>query len=114
MKSSLLIVGLIGIVLGGGGAVYYWMNYDPSMSDALDAKENPEGVKQYDPANSRNKLMESLEEQNAWQNYWNQFAPKTGQPAVDFELKDIEGKETFRLSDYKGKKPVALIFGSFT
>ncbi len=38
-----------------------------------------------------------------------------GDPAFDFELPrlDVDG-ETVRLSDYAGRRPVALIFGSYT
>ena len=41
-------------------------------------------------------------------------APKLGDVAPDFTLHDITGTEAVSLSDYRGKKPVALIFGSFT
>lgn len=41
-------------------------------------------------------------------------APQTGDEAPDFELKDVNGENSVRLSDYQGRKPVALIFGSFT
>ncbi|MBW2622185.1 MAG: redoxin domain-containing protein [Deltaproteobacteria bacterium] len=41
-------------------------------------------------------------------------APKAGDAAPDFELKDVHGENSTRLSDFKGQKPVALIFGSFT
>ena len=37
-----------------------------------------------------------------------------GQKAPDFTLKSLDGKKTIRLSDYKGKKPVVLVFGSYT
>jgi hypothetical protein len=40
--------------------------------------------------------------------------PKVGQPAPLFELKTADGKETIRLADYRGKRPVVLIFGSFS
>src|SRR5262249_10039373 len=40
--------------------------------------------------------------------------PKLNAPAPNFTLKSPDGKTTITLSDYKGKKPVALIFGSFT
>ncbi len=39
---------------------------------------------------------------------------KTGDPAPDFVLPTLKGKETVRLSDFQGKKPVVLIFGSYT
>jgi peroxiredoxin len=41
-------------------------------------------------------------------------APQAGDIAPDFTLYDIEGKESVTLSDFRGKKPVALVFGSFT
>lgn len=42
------------------------------------------------------------------------FAPKKGDVAPDFTLSDITGTESITLSDFRGKKPVALIFGSYT
>ena len=49
-------------------------------------------------------------------------APKVGQDAPDFELqrvmvskKDTKKKpKTLKLSSFEGKKPVVLVFGSFT
>jgi hypothetical protein len=41
-------------------------------------------------------------------------APRTGDMAPDFTLYDIEGKDSVTLSKFRGKKPVALVFGSFT
>jgi hypothetical protein len=40
--------------------------------------------------------------------------PRLGQRAPDFALKTFDGKRTFRLSEFRGKRPVVLIFGSFT
>jgi hypothetical protein len=40
--------------------------------------------------------------------------PKVGQKAPNFTLKTHDGKQDITLSDYQGKKPVVLIFGSFT
>jgi len=40
--------------------------------------------------------------------------PAVGEVAPDFTLKSLDGKTTHTLSSYKGKKPVALIFGSYT
>lgn len=50
----------------------------------------------------------------AWQEEYEPLAPKAGDTAPDFELSDVNGENTIRLSDFRGKKPVALIFGSFT
>ena len=41
-------------------------------------------------------------------------APRAGDMAPDFTLFDIEGKNSVTLSDFRGEKPVALVFGSFT
>jgi hypothetical protein len=40
--------------------------------------------------------------------------PKVGQMAPDFELPDHQRERRLRLSQYRDKKPVVLIFGSFT
>jgi Ca2+-binding EF-hand superfamily protein len=40
--------------------------------------------------------------------------PRPGQTAPDFTLPTPDGKKPITLSDYRGKKPVVLIFGSFT
>jgi len=37
-----------------------------------------------------------------------------GDDAVDFELPRLDGGGTIRLSTFKGVKPVALVFGSYT
>ncbi|MBT3311939.1 MAG: redoxin domain-containing protein [Desulfobacterales bacterium] len=52
--------------------------------------------------------------ERAWQKKYNRLAPVKGDLAPDFELFDIEGKESVRLSDFQGDKPVVLIFGSYT
>jgi peroxiredoxin len=41
-------------------------------------------------------------------------APKVSDLAPDFTLFDISGTESVTLSDFRGKKPVALVFGSYT
>ena len=41
-------------------------------------------------------------------------APRAGDLAPDFTLYDIEGQDSVTLSDFRGEKPVALVFGSFT
>jgi hypothetical protein len=41
-------------------------------------------------------------------------APRTGDLAPDFTLTDSSGTGTITLSNFRGVKPVALIFGSFT
>ena len=53
-------------------------------------------------------------EYRAWQKKYNPLAPKAGDEAPNFELRDANGENPVRLSDFRGKKPVVLIFGSFT
>jgi peroxiredoxin len=58
--------------------------------------------------------IKNRQEANNWQKRFNAQAPKIGDIAPDFELYDIAGENQIRLSQYRGKQPVALIFGSFT
>ncbi|NOQ40414.1 MAG: redoxin domain-containing protein [Anaerolineales bacterium] len=58
--------------------------------------------------------IQNRQQATAWQKRHNKLAPRVGDPAPDFTLSDIRGENTIRLSDFRGKKPVALIFGSFT
>ena len=37
-----------------------------------------------------------------------------GEVAPDFALKSLDGKAETKLSDFRGKKPVVLFFGSYT
>jgi hypothetical protein len=39
---------------------------------------------------------------------------KAGDEAPDFSLETYDNGARVRLSDFKGKKPVALVFGSYT
>ena len=50
----------------------------------------------------------------AWQKQHDKRAPKVGDVAPDFELREADGESSIRLSDFTGKKAVALIFGSYT
>jgi hypothetical protein len=60
------------------------------------------------------KIIRARNQQRAWQKRYDSLAPKEGDVAQDFELYDTDGKNSIRLSDFMGKKPVALIFGSYT
>lgn len=42
------------------------------------------------------------------------LAPKAGDMAPVFTLSDVSGESSVTLSDFRGVKPVALVFGSFT
>ncbi len=43
-----------------------------------------------------------------------QMGPHEGETPPDFSLKRMGSEERVRLSSFKGKKPVALVFGSYT
>ena len=43
-----------------------------------------------------------------------QTGPNEGETPPDFELKKLGSDERVRLSSFKGKWPVALVFGSYT
>ena len=58
--------------------------------------------------------IKSMREARAWQEKHNPGAPEVGDLAPDFKLFDSQGENPVQLSDFRGKKPVALIFGSFT
>ena len=58
--------------------------------------------------------IKNRQEATTWQRKFDPGAPKVGDPAPDFELRDIHGKDPIHLSSFQGHKPVVLIFGSFT
>jgi hypothetical protein len=58
--------------------------------------------------------IKNRQQATAWQTKYNAQAPRVGELAPDFELQDIQGANSLRLSDFRGKSPVALVFGSFT
>ncbi len=41
-------------------------------------------------------------------------ALKVGQEAPNFKLKSLDGESETELSSFQGKKPVVLIFGSYS
>ncbi len=59
-------------------------------------------------------IIKYQKKNRAWQKKFNAQAPKPGDAAPDFELHDINGQNSVRLSDFRRKSPVVLIFGSFT
>jgi len=60
------------------------------------------------------KMLHYKKEFGRWQRHYDATAPKVGDLAPDFVLRDTTGENPVRLSDFRGKLPVALIFGSFT
>ncbi|MBI2954138.1 MAG: hypothetical protein HYY30_07480 [Chloroflexi bacterium] len=59
-------------------------------------------------------IIQHWKKSKAWQRQHDALAPKPGDVAPAFELRDVNGENPIRLSDFRGQKPVALIFGSFT
>ena len=60
------------------------------------------------------KAMRARKAIKEWRKQYMPLAPKAGDIAPDFELYDVNGRNQIRLSEFRGKKPVALIFGSYT
>ena len=60
------------------------------------------------------KVIKYRKEHRNWQRQHDDAAPKVGDSATDFELCDIHGEHSIKLSDFYSKKPVVLIFGSYT
>jgi hypothetical protein len=60
------------------------------------------------------KMTQLRKEAMAWQKEYDALAPKPGDVAPDFELRDVSGENPVRLSDFQGQEPVALVFGSYT
>ena len=58
--------------------------------------------------------IKSRTEASEWQKRYDVQAPRAGDLAPDFELWDVNGENPVQLSDLRGSKPVALVFGSFT
>jgi len=54
-------------------------------------------------------IAEAIEEKRQRESGFN-----VGQEAPDFALRTLDGEGTVKLSDFKGKKPVVLVFGSST
>ena len=58
--------------------------------------------------------VQYIKKEKAWQRKYDANAPRVGDMAPDFELTDTSGQHQVRLSDFRGQKPVAMVFGSFT
>ena len=59
-------------------------------------------------------MQEVRAEEVSWQLAADREAPKVGEMAPDFTLEDPNGETAVRLSEFRGKRPVALMFGSYT
>ena len=66
------------------------------------------------PINFLRKSLHYRKEYDVWQKKYDALAPKAGDMAPDFELRDVTGEHNVRLSGFQDQQPVVLIFGSFT
>jgi len=60
------------------------------------------------------KAIKYRKEIRNWQKQHDAVAPKVGDNAPDFELRDTNGEQSVKLSNYRGIMPVVLVFGSYT
>ena len=71
-----------------------------------------------DPATQTARILTKTSEWRAheidWQLVNDRGSPKVGDLAPDFELDDPSGKKSVRLAAFRGQRPVALVFGSYT
>ena len=58
--------------------------------------------------------IQGFRESLAWHRLHGPRAPTAGDWAPDFELSDAKRENTVRLSQLRGQRAVALVFGSFT
>ena len=58
--------------------------------------------------------VRGFRESRDWHRQHGPRAPKAGDLAPDFELCDPKGENAVRLSQLRGRRPVALVFGSWT
>jgi hypothetical protein len=58
--------------------------------------------------------MEWRTEELRWQHENDPMSPKIGDLAPDFALQSSDGVTRVQLADFRGKQPVALVFGSYT
>jgi hypothetical protein len=58
----------------------------------------------------------TMEDVIASRDYRDLWTPElaVGDPAYPFELQLLDGSGTVRLADFRGARPVALVFGSYT
>lgn len=60
------------------------------------------------------KALDWRQHELAWQLDHDSRSPKVGDLAPDFELSDTTGANPVRLATFRGERPVALVFGSYT
>ena len=60
------------------------------------------------------KTIQNRQQARSWHEQYDPLAPQVGDVAPDFELRDVNGENLVRLSQFRGQSPVALVFGSCT
>ncbi len=60
------------------------------------------------------KTITNRKEAHTWQKEHESTAPQVGDLAPDFELPEMSGSGSVRLSQFRGERLVALLFGSYT
>ncbi len=58
--------------------------------------------------------IHNRQEAKAWQEKWDAKAPRVGDESPDFAIVNAEGDGGVCLSQFRNKRPVVLVFGSFT
>ena len=86
--------------LSGGEYMRFFVDADQDKDGSVSQKEMTELI------NKKRGERPALGQQAS--------GPDIGQEAPDFILRTLDGKGTVTLSDLRGKKPVVLVFGSYT
>jgi hypothetical protein len=103
---------------GGGGWTFVAGKYDANKDGKVTVKEYTRGEEAFKSLDSNG---DGLLNESDWANQnrrrggGGSAAPAVGEVAPDFSLTEIKNSDkTVTLSEFAGKKPVALIFGSCT
>ena len=76
----------------------------PLSAQEFDPKTDPYSGKTVRSPGDGHKLIRKRQEN----------VPKVGEQAPEFDLVRADGSGNVRLSDYRNKQPVVLVFGSYT
>ena len=102
---------------GGGGWEFVAKKYDADKDGTVTAEEYTRGAEGF---KSLDKDEDGVLSKKDWEGQTRNRggsgdAPQAGDASPDFSLTEIRDKnKTVTLSDFAGKQPVALIFGSCT
>ncbi len=101
---------------GGGGWDFVAKKYDSNKDGKISLEEYTRGKDAFESLDNDGDGVVTKEDWSVRSNRRRSGeAPVAGQVAPDFSLTKItDADETVTLSDFAGKKPVALLFGSCT